>query len=535
MMHRTHTVGLVGVDGFVITVEADVGLGLPCLTVVGQCSGALAEARERVRSALRHCGHEIPSRRQLVNLAPADRRKDSPGMDFAVACALLSAHEIIDSAALKRTLLWGELGLDGRLRPACGTLSVAHVARDAGFERIVVPHASREEAALIPNIEVVGVRDLASWVRQMRGEPEPAGAQKDAGQLHEPSAVDMGSRPDPHDDDDEYDLSDVRGMERPRLALELMVAGGHNLLYYGPPGVGKTMLARRVRGLFPDLERERALEASKVHSLARGSSTPRDRLIVRPPVRMPHHSVSPAGLLGGGNPPRPGEASKAHGGVLFLDELPEFSRTCIEGLREPIEAGEVQLVRARYAVRFPARFQLLAAMNPCPCGYHGHPQRSCVCSPQSVARYQRKISGPFIDRIDLVVPITPLSPEQLAAREVGESTAVVRERIRRAREIQSRRYADAPWSCNAEVPARGSYMDRYCPLSEQAATLLDAIGRAHNLSARALHRVRRVARSVSDVRVGTHSSSGSAEACERSPIDRSCVALALSLRQLPEL
>lgn len=507
MLSTSYSAAIFGVQARLVTVEALVSMGLPSLVMVGQASGAVYEGRERVKSALSRCGQPIPPRKQVVNLAPAQIRKDSPGLDLSVAMALLAAHQVIDASFLEDAMFWAELGLDGKLRPAAGSLLVADLAKEQGKRRLFVAPASAREATLIPGVEVYAPTGLAQLVDHARGQSsltpvEPVLDQREAQESLET-----------------LDMQDIRGLTLPRLGLETMVAGGHNLLMWGPPGVGKTMLARRARGLFPPLDEQAAIERTKIHSVARaGAVLNLDR---RVPFRCPHHTVSSSGLLGGGRPVRPGEVSLAHRGLLFLDELPEFSRRCIEGLREPLEEGAVHVVRADASYHFPAKFQLIAAMNPCHCGYFGHPERACVCSASSVTRYQQKVSGPFVDRMDLVLPLCAPSKDAAPAPS-SQSSAVLRERIAQAKLRQKARFAGEAWASNAELPAQEGLLDRYCPLLPGAKALLASAARKQGLSLRAQHRVRKVALTLCDLRP---------DLLQKERVSESAIALALQLRK----
>jgi magnesium chelatase family protein len=483
LLAKVLSAALVGVDAVPVAVEVSLERGLPCFLVVGLPDAAVRESRDRVAAAFRHARLEFPAARVTVNLAPADLRKEGTWYDLAIAVGLLAATRQIPERHLAGRVVLGELSLDGGVRPVRGVLAVALEAARLGWQGLVVPRENAAEAGAAGALDVVAVASLAETIAWARGQALPEAATPPA------AAAPFAPSPDP--------LAGIRGQATAKRALEIAAAGGHGILFVGPPGTGKTLLARALPDLLPPLGRSEALEVSRIHSVA-GALAPGQALLERPPFRAPHMSASAAGILGGGFPFRPGELSLAHHGVLFLDELPEFSRSVLEALRQPLESGEVVLVRARGSVRLPARVQLVAAMNPCPCGFLGHPRRACRCAPSVIARYRGRISGPLLERIDLVVEV-PVETKEAARlwREpaTDERSDGARDRVLAARAFA--RSATRPATPNARLSAAD--LPRAAALAPDADRLLADAAARWSLSARAVHRTLRVARTIADL------------------------------------
>ncbi len=484
MLAKVISGALIGIDAYPVEVEVDIAQGLPQFSTVGLPEGAVKESKDRVKSAIKNSGYDFPARRITINLAPADIRKDGAAFDLPIAIGLLCALGIVNKDNLKNFILLGELSLDGCIKPVRGVLPIVASARNWGDYSLLLPTDNAEEGAVVSGPKVYAVHDLGEVVALINGE-----RQFTPYQTREISSEQQSFA-------DSEDFAEVRGQEHVKRALEVAAAGSHNILMVGPPGSGKTMLARRLPTILPDFSFEEALETTKIHSVA-GLLSRQNALVRRRPFRSPHHTISDAGLIGGGSYPRPGEVSLAHRGILFLDEFPEFKKNVLEMLRQPLEDGQVSISRAALSLTYPANFMLVAAMNPCPCGFLGDPQHDCTCTPPMLQRYRNRLSGPLLDRIDLHVEVPRVPHKDLTDLRPAESSAAIRQRVNRARKIQHERLTPFGLHANSQMQTR--HIRRFCKLDAKGDALLEQVTDKLGLSARSFTRILKLARTIADL------------------------------------
>ncbi len=484
MLAKVFSSALVGIDAIQVDVEVDIAQGLPQFATVGLPDGAVKESKDRVRSALKNAGYEFPQRKITVNLAPADVKKEGAAFDLPIAVGILAATGVVQEGRLKDYLLMGELSLDGGVKPVRGCLSVAVAARRGGYRGIVVPVENAGEGAVVEGLDVIAVRELAEAVEFLNGSREIAPHGVDLQELFL-SSCDLGD-----------DFAEVKGQEHAKRALEVAAAGAHNLLMLGPPGSGKTMLARRIPSILPRMSFDEAIETTKVYSVM-GLLEGDRALVATRPFRSPHHTISDIGLIGGGTTPKPGEVSLSHNGVLFLDELPEFKKNVLEVLRQPLEDGRVTISRSLLSLTYPSRMMLVAAMNPCKCGYSGDPLHQCSCTPHDIHRYRSRISGPLLDRIDIHIEVPAVKYRELSDRADAEPSAEIARRVEASRAIQQERFRGTKVHCNAQMSPR--HIKRFCEPDAAGHRMLELVTDRLGLSARSYTRILKVARTIADL------------------------------------